>query len=53
MNKIFTTYKTTFDANVKDNIGIESVKLYLNINNEYKSYDMNLKMEIIFQVIIV
>lgn len=43
MNKIFTTYKTTFDANVKDNIGIESVKLYLNINNEYKPYDMKLK----------
>lgn len=43
ISKIFTTYKTTFDANVKDNVGVDSVKLYLNVGSEYKSYDMQLK----------
>ena len=43
ISKIFTTYKTTFDANVKDNVGVDSVKLYLNVGSEYKSYDMKLK----------
>ena len=43
ISKVFTTYKTTFDANVKDNVGVDSVKLYLNVGSEYKSYDMKLK----------
>ena len=43
ISKVFTTYKTTFDANVKDNVGVDSVKLYLNVGSEYKSYDMQLK----------
>lgn len=43
INKIFTTYKTTFDVNVKDNFGIDSVKLYLNVGSDYTSYDMKLK----------
>ena len=43
ISKVFTTYKTTFDSNVKDNVGVDSVKLYLNVGSEYKSYDMQLK----------
>lgn len=43
INKIFTTYKTTFDVDAKDNTGVKSVKLLLDLGNGYKSYDLELK----------
>ena len=43
INKIFTTYKTTFDVDAKDNTGVKSVKLLLDLGNGYKSYDLGLK----------
>lgn len=43
INKIFTTYKTSFDADVSDNAGVDSVTLYLKTTDEYKAYPMQLK----------
>lgn len=43
INKIFTTYKTTFDVDAKDNTGVKSVKLLLDLGKGYKSYDLELK----------
>ena len=43
INKIFTTYKTSFDADVSDNAGVDSVTLYLKTTDEYKPYPMQLK----------
>ena len=43
INKIFTTYKTSFDADVSDNAGVDSVILYLKTTDEYKAYPMQLK----------
>lgn len=43
MNTIFTTYQTTFDANARDNAGIESVKLHLDVGEGFKPYPLELK----------
>lgn len=43
INKIFTTYKTSFDADVSDNAGVDSVTLYLKTSDDYTAYPMQLK----------
>ena len=43
INKIFTTYKTSFDADVSDNAGVDSVTLYLKTTDDYTPYPMQLK----------
>lgn len=43
INKIFTTYKTSFDADVSDNAGVDSVTLYLKTKNDFEAYPMQLK----------
>lgn len=43
INKIFTTYKTSFDADVSDNAGVDSVILYLKTSDDYTAYPMQLK----------
>ncbi|MFR3065037.1 S8 family serine peptidase [Peptoniphilus sp.] len=43
ISAVYTIYKTSFDANVKDNTGIDSVKLFLNCGEGFKEYEMKLK----------
>lgn len=43
ISAVYTIYKTSFDANVKDNTGIDSVKLFLNCGKDFEEHEMKLK----------
>ncbi len=43
ISAVYTIYKTSFDANVKDNTGISYVKLFLDCGQGFEEYEMKLK----------